>query len=74
MTWLASGFEHPRLVELRAGRHLRPIRAGDVAIDYSAVMGVVDQLAGSELARALDDFVPRWLADTWGFESVHYAP
>jgi len=27
-----------------------------------------------ELEKALDDFVPRWLEDTWGFRSVHYFP
>jgi hypothetical protein len=35
---------------------------------------VVDHAAGSELERALDAFVPVWLADTWGFEAVHYFP
>jgi hypothetical protein len=35
---------------------------------------VVDKAAGSELERALDDTVPRWLTETWGFRSVHYSP
>jgi hypothetical protein len=35
---------------------------------------VVDGAAGTDLERALDDFVPRWLTGTWGFESVHYSP
>ncbi len=35
---------------------------------------VVDYAVGSDLERALDDFVPRWLEATWGFASVHYAP
>jgi hypothetical protein len=35
---------------------------------------VVDHAAGSELERALDDFVPRWLTGAWGFRSVHYFP
>jgi hypothetical protein len=35
---------------------------------------VVDKAAGTELERALDDFVPRWLAETWGLRAVHYAP
>jgi hypothetical protein len=35
---------------------------------------VVDDAVGSDLERALDDFVPRWLADTWGFAAVHYSP
>lgn len=35
---------------------------------------VVDAAVGSDLERALDDAVPRWLTDTWQFEAVHYAP
>ena len=35
---------------------------------------VVDEAIGTPLERALDDFVPRWLTDTWGFDSVHYFP
>jgi hypothetical protein len=35
---------------------------------------VVERALGSELERTLDDFVPRWLTSTWGFESVHYHP
>ncbi len=38
-TWLPSGYEHPELVALPTGHHLRPIRESDVAIDYPAVMG-----------------------------------
>jgi hypothetical protein len=35
---------------------------------------VVDRAAGTDLDRALADTVPRWLRETWGFESVHYSP
>jgi hypothetical protein len=35
---------------------------------------VVDDAVGTDLGHALDDFVPRWLADAWGFNSVHYDP
>ena len=42
--------------------------------DAVASWWVVDAAAGSELERALDDLVPRWLAETWGFEAVHYSP
>jgi hypothetical protein len=35
---------------------------------------VVDREAGGPLERALDDEVPRWLRDVWGFRSVHYFP
>ena len=27
-----------------------------------------------ELERAIDEFVPRWLAETWGFRSPHFFP
>jgi hypothetical protein len=35
---------------------------------------VVDDAVGTDLEQALDDFVPRWLAETWGFAAVDYAP
>jgi hypothetical protein len=35
---------------------------------------VVDEAVDTDLGRALDSFVPRWLRSTWGFESVHYSP
>jgi hypothetical protein len=35
---------------------------------------VVDDAVGSPLEAALDDFVPRWMADVWGLESVHFWP
>jgi hypothetical protein len=42
--------------------------------DAVASWWVVDAAAGTELERALDDLVPRWLADAWGFQAVHYFP
>jgi hypothetical protein len=35
---------------------------------------VVDREVGGSLERALDEFVPRWLADVWGFTHPHYSP
>jgi hypothetical protein len=35
---------------------------------------VVDEALGTDLERALDEFVPRWLAETWGFRAVDYSP
>jgi hypothetical protein len=35
---------------------------------------VVDSEAGGPLEQALDDFVPRWLSERWGFSSVDYSP
>jgi hypothetical protein len=42
--------------------------------DAVASWWVVDKAAGTELERALDDFVPHWLAETWGFGSVWFHP
>ncbi len=35
---------------------------------------LIDQAIGTDLEGTLDDFVPRWLTETWGFGSVHYHP
>ena len=35
---------------------------------------VVDAARGSDLDRALAAAVPGWLADSWHFRAVHYAP
>lgn len=35
---------------------------------------VVDEQVGQPLERELDAAVRRWLADTWGFERVHFHP
>lgn len=44
--------------------------------DKDAVVSwwVVDDATGTELERALDSFVPRWLEERWGFRSVRYHP
>ena len=48
---LPAGFDHPTLVALRTGHHIRPIRETDVAIDYPAVMGSQPRLY--DLRRAV---------------------
>ena len=35
---------------------------------------VIDDAVDSELEHALADFVPRWMAEVWGFAAVHYSP
>ena len=35
---------------------------------------LVDDAVGTDLEQALGDFVPRWLVEAWGFESIQYAP
>ncbi len=42
--------------------------------DAVASWWVVDDAVGSELERALDAFVPRWLREAWGFRAVHRHP
>jgi hypothetical protein len=51
-----------------------PDERSPAGTDAVASWWVVDKAAGTELERTLDDFVPRWLTETWGFESVDYSP
>jgi hypothetical protein len=44
MPWLPADWDHPRLVELPTGHHLRPIRGADVDLDMLAVMGSQERL------------------------------
>jgi hypothetical protein len=50
--------------------------AADSSPEAEAVVSwwVVDDHVGGELERALDRFVPHWLAEAWGFGSVDCAP
>jgi hypothetical protein len=52
----------------------RPTRSPPPSTDAIASWWVTDAAAGSPLERALDDFVPGWLAAAWGFDAVHYFP
>ncbi len=42
--------------------------------DSTVSWWLIEDAAGTALERSLDDFVPRWLAEEWGFENVHYHP
>ena len=44
------------------------------ATDALVSWWVVDAERGSDLERTLADVIPRWLADTWRFHAVQYAP
>jgi len=35
---------------------------------------VVDRAVATDLERELDDVVPQWLVETWGFRSVRHNP
>jgi len=73
--WRSVDFVHPARVELSPGHYIDP-PGDDAPPGTNAVTSwwVVDRHAGAELEAALDEFVPRWLADTWGFRSVLIDP
>ena len=54
----------------RPARRLTRRRARDAVVSW----WVVDDAVGTDLERALDELVPRWLAETWRFRSVGYYP
>ena len=51
-----------------------PSEGSPEGADAVASWWVVDQHVGGPLEHALDEFVPRWLGQTWHFRAVHYAP
>lgn len=42
--------------------------------DAVASWWVVDREAGGDLERALDELIPRWLEERWGFRAVDFSP
>ena len=59
MAWLLEDFTHPE--------------RSPPGSDAVASWWVIDEAAETAgLERALDDFVPRWLKDTWQFTSVYF--
>lgn len=50
--------------------------AGDAPPGSDAMVSwwVVEAAVGTPLERALDEALPGWLADAWGFSAVHYPP
>jgi hypothetical protein len=51
-----------------------PDERSPVGSDAVVSWWVVDEHHGRGLERALDELIPTWLADTWGFRAVHYFP
>ena len=51
-----------------------PDERSPAGADAVASWWVVDREAGGPLERALDETIPRWLTETWGFRSVDYSP
>lgn len=51
-----------------------PSSSSPAGADAMVAWWVVDAQRGSELERALQEFIPDWLAGTWGFRAVHYHP
>lgn len=54
--------------------YVDPPEPGDEPADAVVSWWVVDEVAGSDLERALDDLVPRWLAEAWPFQRVRWHP
>ena len=42
--------------------------------DATVSWWVIDDAVGTRLERSLDDAMPRWLAEVWRLEAVHYHP
>lgn len=40
--------------------------------DALAAWWVVNRMHATDLERELDEFVPRWLSETWGFRTVEF--
>jgi hypothetical protein len=51
-----------------------PDEGSPAGTDAVASWWVVDAAVGTELETTLASFVPRWLAETWGFAAVHWSP
>jgi hypothetical protein len=51
-----------------------PEDASPPGTDAVASWWVVDSEAGGDLERTLGEFIPEWLAGTWGFRAVHFHP
>ena len=49
-----------------------PEASAPAGADATVSWWVIDAAVGTPLERALDDGVPPWLTDAWGFEAVHY--
>jgi hypothetical protein len=43
-SWLPAQWQHPAVLRLATGHHLRPIRESDLELDYPAVMGSRESL------------------------------
>jgi hypothetical protein len=51
-----------------------PDGASPPGTDAVSSWWVVDHALGTDLEPTLDGFVPPWLGETWGFQSVHCFP
>ncbi|HKI22640.1 MAG TPA: hypothetical protein VKA24_04395 [Gaiellaceae bacterium] len=67
MAWLPDGSSHRHRLDLPAGHHLR-------APTPSSLGGSSTTRWAPTWSARSASFVPAWLAETWRFRSVHYAP
>ncbi|MGH2990409.1 MAG: N-acetyltransferase [Gaiellaceae bacterium] len=51
-----------------------PDAQSPAGVDAVVSWWVVDEAVGTELERTLDQFVPRWLTETWEVGLVRYRP
>ncbi|MEA2253838.1 MAG: hypothetical protein QOG70_4080, partial [Solirubrobacteraceae bacterium] len=51
-----------------------PDAGSSAATDAVASWWVVDDAVGTPLERAIEELMPRWLADVWGLTAVHWFP
>jgi hypothetical protein len=51
-----------------------PDAGSPAATDAVASWWVVDDAVGTPLERAIEELMPRWLADVWGLTAVHWFP
>jgi hypothetical protein len=58
--------------ELYGCVYIDPVEDAEHAHDARISWWVVDERVGTDLERALDAFVPRWIAEVWPFTSPHY--
>ncbi len=66
MAWLPDDFRHPHRADLPTLGCLYidpPEKQGEAGAEVS--WWVVDEIVGSDVQRAFDEFVPRWLEQEW---------
>jgi len=69
-SYLYGAFDEEE-TELFGCVYIDPPRSED--FDAESSWWVVDKEAGGPLEQALNEFIPRWLGETWGLQRVDYS-